>query len=276
MKHCLFLLFALACAPREILREAAPDGAYARFLEAETRLLNMTEPHGWVVSRHQDGTIEHTGDSLLWTGMALGVLTCQGGNAPKSALTEMLAAGKLFRHPAEPTRAVSLDGQLGFLWGVTKRHERCGDGAPLLQLYRPDNLGAFHVVLEKARYDLGIGPNPDPDSMRGLPTLVAGWAAAVVAKRAAAYRIHLGWLALSVLGDPGAGLCAVTARAGMPLINSFCGRDSLGPWIDAFEYNRYEYALQRAKWESEDGSGLETPGLDLLVALRTAYNFNEE
>lgn len=275
---CAVALVA-ACSPRsQPAPIPAPDPVVAQFREAELRLLELTDPPGWVVSRTTDGQVRHTGDSLLWTGMALGTLTCSEGDTVEDALTAMLESGKIYRHPNEQDRAVSLDGELGLLWGIAKRAERCPESkdhwARVIELYEPQNLGAsFDVVLGAVRYRLGLDAAPGLARVDGLANLVAGWAALVVAKKAAGYRIHLGWLALGTVGNKGAAFCAATPGAGMDLINLFCGRGELFPWIDAFEYNRWEYHHQRAKWESEDGNGLVTPGLDLLVALRETYQF---
>lgn len=260
-------------------RVDAPTEIVAKFDEASGRLLAMTEPHGWVVSRWLDeGAVEHTGDSLLWTGVALGVLACGGGEAPEDALVAMLTDGNLYRHPSEAAREASLDGQLGLWWGIIKRVERCPESrekwAAALENYEPVNVPeAFNVVLEEARYRVGIGAAPSAVRVSGLAHIVAGWASVVVASKKAGFRLHLGWLSLSALGADNGSYCAATRGAGIPLVEHFCGREPLFDWIDQFQYDVWEYRHQRAKWEDPDGKpGLATPGLDLLVAIRESYN----
>lgn len=277
----VMLATLVACShPERSEPKPAPDPVRARFEAAEAQLLAMTEPYGWVVSRWEDGSLAHTGDSLIWTGMALGVLSCGGGDAAESALLGMLneTGGKLYRHPSEANREASLDGHLGFYWGISERIKRCPDRAQIwadvLPNHKPDMPEAFDVVLGSLHHRLGIGPAPSSHSVSGLANVLAGWAALVVAKKAAAFRIHLGLLALETMDDPGTLFCAATPSAGMVTVDNFCGRPGLEEWIAGFEYDKWEMALQRASWESPDGKpGLSTPGLDLLVAMRAAYTF---
>ncbi len=69
--------------------------------------------------------------------------------------------------------------------------------------------------------------------------------------------------------------CEEAPRRGVdiPLIDHKCGRGDLKGWIDAFKFNEWEYRHQRSgKWEQPDGDGDETPGLDLITAIRAAYD----
>jgi len=245
----------------------------------------MTEPHGWVVSRWSDGPIEHTGDSLLWTGMAMGVLDCERGSVPEKALLDMLeeTGGYAYRHPREAAREPSLDGHLGLYWGIAHRVSRCPDSAHVwaqaLAAHKPVNVNIpFTKVLDSVKYQLGLAPRPTGTAT--LTDSIAAWAYGVVLTKASGYRIHLGFLALETLEATGAGLpaaarskfCAATGGAGMATVDHWCGRGDLVSWIQKFESDRFEFSHQRAAWESPDGKpGLETPGLDLIVAIATAY-----
>jgi len=253
--------------------------------DAELRLLEMTEPYGWVVSRWSDGRIEHTGDSLLWTGMAMGVLDCERGSVPEKALLDMLeeTGGYAYRHPREAARKPSLDGHLGLYWGIAHRVSRCPASAQVwrraLTTHKPVNVNAlFTKVLDSVKFQLGLATSP-----KGTATLtdsIAAWAYGVVLTKASGYRIHLGFLSLETLEATGAGLpasarskfCSATTGATMATVDHWCGRGDLPAFIQGFQPNAWEYAPQRASWESPDGKpGLETPGLDLIVALATAY-----
>lgn len=257
------------------------------FDETADRLVGMLDS-GWVVSRWADGTAEHTGDSLLWSGMALGVLDCARGAAVEEALLAMLqeSGGRLYRHPSEKERATSLDGHLGLLWGIAHRAGHCPES---LERWR----GAFPVYLEAAdspmvypftkvreavaaRLGLGAGP----ENLGALTDVVAGWAALVNASHAAGYRIHLGLLSLeaveasgfSVPSDGREKFCAATRGAGLLTTEHYCTRGNLAAWLARFFYDEFEYRFQRAVWESPDGrAGLSTPALDRLVALRVLY-----
>ena len=283
------LVFSLACGKPEDEKEPVtpPDDVPVTFEKASDRLLSMTSPPGWVVSRWSDGRIEHTGDSLLWTGMALGVLDCERGNVVEGALLTMLreTGGKAYRHPSEAARAPSLDGHLGLYWGISQRVSRCPDSMPVwasaVASHEPTSVPKpFDKVLGALRYQLGLAAAPTDAA--ALTDAVSVWAYGVVLTQAAGYRIHLGLLSLETLESTGVGLpaaarskfCAASEAAQMPTVDWFCGRGDLVQWITAYEPNRYEMAHQRATWESPDGKeGLETPGLDLLVALRKVYEF---
>ncbi len=282
IKFVAALCLLAACARASSAeQEPGTDPLRERFAAAETRLLEMTSPPGWVVSRYDSGEIEHTGDSLIWTGMAMGVLSCEGGQAPEAALLTMLeeTGGTAYRHPSEAHREPSLDGQLGFYWGVSERVTRCPETkarwAKAMASHRPLNLAPpFSLVLDALKHQLDMGPAPSAIRLDGLAGVVSAWASVVVASKEAAFRIHLGLLALEMVQHaPPSTYCAVTKGIGMPTVDHFCGRSGLVEWIDDFEFNRYEMALQRAKWESADGRpGLNTPAVDLLAAMRAAYD----
>jgi hypothetical protein len=286
MKHghaiiCCLLLFG--CAKKEPPKVEPTSEESATFHEASTRLLAMTSPAGWVVSRWDDGSIEHTGDSLLWTGMAMGALSCDDGVEPERALLDMLSSGEVYRHPSKP-KPVSMDGQLGMFWGIAQRVRRCPETAArwadALSRYVPENVPQpFLKLLSAVSAEVGLGS--PPRELASLADAVNGWALAVVTSKAAAYRIHLGLLSYETLEAAGVSLpfgarekfCLVTKGVDMPTVDHFCGRGALKAWADNFTYDSYEYRHQRAKWEDADGKlGLHTPALDLIVAMRELYD----
>lgn len=116
--------------------------------------------------------------------------------------------------------------------------------------------------------ELGLGDAPN--DIGSLGSEMAAWAFATVSQRAAAYRVHLGYLVLDVINAPKgkAAYCGATEAAKIPLIDHFCGRAGLQSWVSGFQYNLYEYRHQRAIWETADGNGLETPAIDYLVGVR--------
>jgi hypothetical protein len=264
---------------------AAPEDIHVElFNAASERAVDMTSPLGWVVSVWDDGKITHTGDSLLWTGMAMGVLDCARGDVVERALLTMLLenGGRVYRHPSEAGREPSLDGHLGLYWGISERVRRCPYALPTWQAaiaqHEPTGLPLpFDDVLDSLRYQLGLDSKP---GVEALQVAVYSWAYAVVAKKAAGYRIHLGLLTYEILESTGVGVsdhardtfCSAAKPAGMTTVEHYCGRGDLKGWADGFTFNAYEYAHQRARWESQDGKpGLATPAIDLLVALRKLY-----
>lgn len=308
MRRLLPLLCVLSCAkaPDSIDREPAPESIKALFSEAEDRLEASFLEAGQVVSRHPDGTPEHQGDSLIWTGMYLGVASCDKGQASENALLNMLHAtgGALERfHPLPDeylNNPASMDGALGLYWGVANRVARCPetrqvwlDAMALHASYLEGNNGRlngshaarlvpeFDLVLDRLVGHLaGTGGGRNPPKLNRLLLESIGWATATVASRKSGFRIHLVLLALQTLEASGetlpktgwATLCQVTKKADMPTLDAWCGRGGLLDYIDSFKYNEWEMRLQRAgAWEQPDGNGLATPGLDLLVAIRQAY-----
>ncbi len=237
--------------------------------------------NGWVVSRFTDGTMRDQGDSLIFTGIAMGALDCARGAVPEAALIKMLDEkhGGVYRHPTIPNE-YTLDGLLGLWWGVQERTRRCPESVPTWQAHLKDHERAvkvepfFSYALETVMARLGLSSNPTPTERGVLGSEVGGWAVTVVEQRAAAYRLHLGFLTLSIVNAPQGKqtYCEAVTDAKIPLIEQFCGRAGLSDWISGFAYNRYVYQFQRGAWESPDGvDGLNTPALDLIMALRMLY-----
>lgn len=245
--------------------------------EATQRFLGMLD-EGWVVSRWDDGRIEHAGDSLIFTGIGMAALGCADGAPLAAALQKMLqeTGGRLYRHPTLKDEW-SLDGALGFYYGVQARTARCGEKdtwGPLLKAHAASQAlpPFFDVARQALMSDLGLNDPPSDEARGTLGAELDGWAVAVVSQRAAAYRLHLAWITFELLHRPPkswAGFCGAVQKAQMPLLEHECGRGTLAAWAEKFEYDRWEYALQRAAWETETvASGLHTPGLDYLIARR--------
>lgn len=293
-------LFACQKTKRPDL-EPAPSGVRFRYDEATLRLSTGYLENGWVVTRRADGSAEHVGEGLLWTGLWLYAAPCEVGAGSAAMLRQTITrnGGALVRY--EPLgeyaggREITLDGAIGLYRGISATLRRCpGEGeawAEPLALHidylishndqfneaSPAYLSEeFGYVLQAVASHLSLARPPLDSELRSLEVLVAGWAAAVNATHAAAYRVHLGLVALQTVEAMGfevdwTAFCAATRGVGIPTVDYQCGRGDLRAWIDEFQYNKYEYRHQRADWESEDGNGLATPGLDLLVAMRDAY-----
>ncbi len=277
---------------------APADPQVTEFEAASERLVGMLDSDFWLVSWWADGTPEHQGDSLLWSSMAMGVLPCEKAEGIEAALQKMLKdlGGGLYRHPSLPA-AVSLDGALGFWWGVARRVARCPESRDgWIEPFRahvvftadrrlnPSSnerfIAPFLAVRDSVGSLLGLTTAPRAAEIDGLAKLMAGWALTVKASRDAGYRIHLGLLALQAIEASGVRVpdvgrdayCAASDGVDMPTVDNWCGRGDLAAWAAAFQFDVWEYRHQRAKWESPDGKpGLRTPGLDYLVAMRELF-----
>ncbi len=301
MRRLFAILLALSACNRVKKPEPIDPTTHvrARYTQAVERLSTEFLENGWVVSRHPDWSPEHTGDSLIWTGLWLYAAPCEEQTSDKMLReTIMRLDGALVRY--EPLgeyangRDVSLDGALGLYRGMIDRVMRCGEGDAWAPVFRKhveyldehfDHLNdhapavlidEFRFVVQAIGSRLGISSGPSENDVRRLETLVAGWATAVNTAHAAAYRTHLGLLALETVETAGYDVnwdlfCAATKGDGLVTVDYRCGRGDLGAWIDAFKFNRYEFQPQRAVWESENPGDVLTPGLDLLVAIREMY-----
>jgi len=275
----------------------APLSVSARYTEALDRLEAGFLDRGWVISRERDGTPTHTGDSLIWSGMLLAAVPCDRGVKTEAALIEMITdlGGALVRYipTVGKVRGASLDGALGLYRGIAHRIKCPGKADLWREAVRLHSeyvrtkrdlhpTGAtvppgFTYVLERLARELGAGGSPDSDDLGLLRPALAVWAKSTVDMRKPCYRVHLGLLVHQALDDLGVSpqhehFCIAAKGGGMPLVDHFCGQpEPLLTWIEKFEYDRAEYFLQRCSFESEHTDGVLTPGLDLIVAIRTAY-----
>lgn len=294
----LVLLTSCAKAPAQPEPVPAPDDIRALYQEAETRLTTRFLEGGRVVSRTKEGAAHHQGDSLIWSGLALFGLSCEAGNLVEDTLVAELHAqdGALQRYPGLQ-KPVSFDGAIGLYRGIADRIQRCPGArekwAPAIQKHaayvaaNDGRLGPggarleanFGWLLDRLASALDVRGADSGDSFGALENEAAAWALVTVSTRSAAYRIHLGLLALETAEALGTTaernrFCQAAAGASLPGVQWWCGYpEDLRTFIAEFQYDRFEYALQRSPvWESPDGKDwLETPGLDLLVAVRTAY-----
>jgi hypothetical protein len=208
-----------------------------------------------------------------------------------------LSGGQLFRHPSL-TDKVSIDGALGLYFGLSLSLDKCQDGIEwghLIALHREflqshdyrfnfeddaQLVPEFDYVLDLLSAHYGLAPKPSQSRGRNLEAEVSLWAYGVKAKHEGCYRAHLGWLTLRSLeafGELSDGgrqdFCRATNGLNLPIIDHWCGRTDIKDWLAKYTPNVWGYAHQRCpQWDSPDGKGREQPGLDLLVALKAAYD----
>lgn len=310
MRHALCLLLAViaACGRAEDRPDPLPgdDAVRARYSAAVMRMLSLTE-NDQIVSRTTEGEVRHEGDSLLWTWTAIGVLGCgEGYQLMRAALARLrFGAGYHVRYLPLPAEYVggnetSLDPELGFYFGVASRWRRCPeDRAELAEAWvlreqavdaaggrlHPNVAAMVPAGLDAARDQvgaaMGLGAEPAPERLELLGFELSAWAKATLISRQPCYRLNLAWTAIRALEEAGGALpgrwrdafCGATAASGVATVDHWCGRaGALERFVAEYEPNAWEYALQRCPaWEQPDGAGLETPGLDLIVAMRELY-----
>lgn len=310
-KVLLFILFSFILACSKKVKDIPPEDPLPEHIllynEASQRLVARFIENGWVVSRNAEGGPEHVGEGLIWAGVALSTLSCEQGTALEDHLIKMIydQGGALVRYEPlgeyEGGREVTLDGALGLYLGVAYRIAHCAESKLKWQVpiafhfkfleandyHLHLNVGAklgrpFDYLLDLLRYRLRLLDRmPDVHRFSLLEAALVAWSKGVTATKSACYRINLAWIALQTAlelgveqGETGkAAFCRATKNADIPIIDHYCGRTDIKSYIANFKYDEWEYRHQRCGgWESPDGQGLETPALDLLVALKMAYN----
>lgn len=135
----------------------------SRFLDGVDRVEQHFLDRGWIVSRSQDGSIEHLGDSLLWSGIYLASSTCEATKETAETLQGMIQSlhGQLIRFDPlgeYEDRPISLDGAIGLYFGIAWQISYCPDSreswARVLELHK-GFVEANHGRLN-ANSDVGI------------------------------------------------------------------------------------------------------------------------
>lgn len=304
----LLALFVSACghAPARPDKVYPPESVKQLWREASDRLLDRFTEDGWVVSRDANGEPEKVGDSLLWTGLAMGVMECDDATLFEDALGATIERnqGVLMRIDPLPesykNNPISFDGETGVIFGFALRAKRCPERRERLRALWVEHMDAinrmggklhpnsnakivlqFKAAQKAVNHELGVGSKPSKVEQAAMVQEAAAWAAAVNAKHAACYRVNLAYLyisAMETLGYKSSRLgrdafCSATKGMRLATVDHWCGRGGLKSYIDNFKYNEWEFKHQRCEsWEKRDGrEGLETPGLDLLMAIDEAY-----
>lgn len=302
---CLLCLLA-NCGPSPSKPDVDPPSPTAsdRFSAGTARLLSLSEL-GQVVSRNAAGGVERVGEALLWTWTAIGTLRCDDATDMTGfALGRIEAAGgnatRFEPLPAEyQGNEISLDGEVGIWLGMAARARRCPADRPALarvwqlrqaaitaahgRLHPNVHIGlppGWGAARDQVGAALGLGAAPAPAAVELLGGELAAWALIVTRARAECFRLNVAWTVIRAFEEAGGafparwrtGFCSATQTAQIPTIDQWCGREGLQQYLDGFKANEWEYRHQRCGgWETPDGAGFTTPGLDELVALRQQY-----
>lgn len=308
MRALVVILAALiGCGADEKTFPLEPtDPIRALYVAATTRALNGFVSAPFVYSKHQDGTKDRMGEGLLWGMVLLSALPCKEGGGISSGLTDLVTSqgGELVRFLPlggyAGGRETNFDEETGYYFGVAARVRNCPleeDALKRAWISRLDYIarqnGKLHANVDESMpaeftftrdaisHRFGVRAAPYKDRLRVLEQEIAAWALGVRVALAPAYRVHLGlrhFMALEALGYEisahARGLyCSYTEAMDIPLVDWWCGRGGLEDYIANYQPNEWEFRMQRAgAWESPDGNGLETPGVDFIEALATAYD----
>lgn len=294
--------FLVACGSPAVKPETPDpdDSVRAVYEEYRSRLPRFLEPSPWVVSRFPD-RLEHTGDSLIWSGILLASLPCDDeARGYAEGLRDSLVGGVLFRHPTLPDK-ISLDGAIGIYRGISSQLSRCSWAKEVWQNWVAEHLTlvsdtgtlnpragvtlppGFDYLLEGLAWRMDLHSKPSDTRNDAFMLQLEGWARAVAASKAACFRIHLGYQSIRTMDNLGLGpsprergrWCNAAEGHGLPLIDWYCGQGGLDAWVKSYRPNEWEYRHQRCgSWETPDGkTDLETPAVDLLHAVIEGYNW---
>ena len=293
--------------PSKPLSQLIEQGA--QFLER----LEEKNLHGpYVVSRHPNGRTEHEGEAILYSGILYGLLPCGHPLAERLGigLSHMIMRhdGAMVRFEPlgeyEGGREITLDGAIGLYYGIIKRYEKC---AREVKDQWSDAMGAHFEYLRQNDGELypgtdvsffpelntlpqtvaslfGRDKRPHRFRVRALQAELYLWSLGVRVTKAPCYRVHLAWLMMESMRLAGFNIenkskerfCSLTEPMDMPTIDGFCGRkEKLHQYLSTFKLDEWEYRAQRCgAWETPDGKGLTTPGLDYQIALDQFIGLN--
>lgn len=268
------------------------------FDRASDRLLRDFQSGGYVISKKADGSLEHQGDSALWTAIAMASLPCDKGQVFEDALVGSILrnGGRVLRFDPLPASYVgnetSRDMETGAVFGFAMRARKCPDRRDALKkawsehrsfvkkqgrLHEGGNWNFVMTPVLEFVWDLvghafDLGDRPGKAAMAAFEAGIVANAVSISKKGGACYPLHLNTLMLVTaarLGLPVTELtkrefCHETRGMGLPLTEWYCGREYQS-FLRDFKYNAYEYSHQRCTRESADGDDGQTPAVDFLI-----------
>lgn len=247
---------------------------------------------GGYVAPRRGGAVDIEGDSLLWTGLAIGTLPCGAAAALVATLDRSTTArgGALLRYDLDPDGPIdprlvgdenTRDGFIGAIFGLTSAARRCPELADTIgELWRriarfvddeghgalyPGNLHALvtpgmRFLLDLASHALAGGARPSGEALLAFEAGEIPDALRITVGHAACYPLHLAALGFAVAAREGRpihravfeGWCGATAGTDIPMIDWMCRRAAARTWLVA-EPDGYEHRHQRCSpWESPD------------------------
>lgn len=297
------LALIFACGKSKPVDKVEPDNqSQLRFENMQDRLVSNFLLDGFVISKDKNGQPEDQGDSLLFTGLTLGVLDCEliGSRnllAPFERMQDNFS-GYLVRIDPLPEEyrlngnTISRDGATGALYGLQLAKRRCPALSQridhILSRWK-DAVGSSLVLYPKSlagiitpsfRTFWKVGHGVGISDIEYEEYIVSGLATIEIIKasHSACYPIHLQTiqhLTFEIMHRPilkrnKDEFCALTKGFGLLLTDWYCGRsgDDLKLWLDNPEQSKHVYMSQRCTWENGDADDKLSPRVDFLVLYR--------
>ncbi len=291
---------AAACMrPSRLPSPVSHAGHNGKFKQVASRLVDEFQEGGYVVSRKADGSLEHRGDSALWTAIAMSALSCDQGQVFEDALVSSVLrqGGRYIRFEPLPesykVNETSRDMETGAIFGFAMRARKCPESRAALKrawkehrsfvkhegkLHEGSNLNfimtpGMDFIWDLVGHEFDLNARPGKASMATFESAIILNATTIAKRKSACYPIHLNTLMLITsarLGLPVTELtkrefCNQTRGMHLPLTEWYCGR-AYQSFFSEFKYNEYEYRHQRCPYEGKDGGGGDqTPGVDFLI-----------
>lgn len=266
----------------------------------QSRLMSDYLVDGFVISKEKSGEITDQGDSLLFTGLTLGVLDCELIQGFLLALDRMQDnfSGYLVRIDPLPEEFrqgdnfISRDGATGALYGLQLAKRRCPalsekivhilsrwkDAVGNSLVLYPKSLAG--IITPSFRTFWKVGHGVGISDVEYEEYIVSGLAtiALIKSQHSACYPIHLQTLqhlTFEIMGKPifkrnKDEFCALTKGLGLLLTDWYCDResDAIKSWLSNPEQSKHVYELQRCSWENGDAANTLSPRVDFLVLFR--------
>jgi hypothetical protein len=261
---CILSVFLLGCqAPEKADKEKANKDIGTIFDEYSWRLINDHRQNGYIVSRYVDGSPEHLGEGLLWSGIAMDALPCVKAAVFAKDLFYNIRKnnGQLERIDpiAGPTwdygqRGGNFDSETGYYFGWISLLTKCPELSTELKEtweiredYLEENdralwpapegdspvkmMPEFTFTRDAISHEFGLRGRPHDDRLRLLEIQLLAWATAVYANKSPCYRVNLSLLHIMGLEKLGyefsdtfkASYCEMEFGMDIPTLSHWCG-----------------------------------------------------
>lgn len=289
-------LMLVSCGKKA--HDVEPSEALGDVQFYEERAISFLE-QGFVVAKGQDGSLRDQGDSLLFTGLLLGSLSCEKLEVILSSFERMqnrfggflVRIDPLPNEYAEGGNFISRDGATGALYGLVRAAKRCPAQqwriASILNRWE-DAVGSsllLHpkstaVITPSFRVFWRLAHGHSINDLEYQLAMASSLATTKIIKdnKSACYPMHLQTIQNLLFELRGRPLlagdkklwCELTDGMDLLLTDWYCERrkPEIDAWLKDPSRSPSVYMHQRCSWESPDGEGINSPRVDFLVLYR--------